>query len=113
MSKGVREAPSKALIGDLAAEAGDKADAAFGMIGCVCVKCMVGCVGVYSVGVEIRVYLPPFSLCVCVSLSLSPSLSLSFSLSHTHTHTHTVNSIASVIGDLWCTIGSQRCCIGL
>ncbi len=31
MSKGVREAPGKALIGELAAESGDKTEGAFGM----------------------------------------------------------------------------------
>ncbi|KAK9803095.1 hypothetical protein WJX73_000936 [Symbiochloris irregularis] len=31
MSKGIREAPSKALIGDLATESGDKAEGAFGL----------------------------------------------------------------------------------
>lgn len=30
MSKGVREAPGKALIGELAAESGDKTEGAFG-----------------------------------------------------------------------------------
>lgn len=30
MSKGVREAPGKALIGELARESGDRADGAFG-----------------------------------------------------------------------------------
>ena len=30
MSKGIREAPGKALIGDLAAESGDRTEGAFG-----------------------------------------------------------------------------------
>ena len=32
MSKGVREAPGKALIGELAAESGDKTEGAFGRL---------------------------------------------------------------------------------
>ena len=32
MSKGVREAPGKALIGELAAESGDKTEGAFGTL---------------------------------------------------------------------------------
>lgn len=34
MSKGVREAPGKALIGELAAESGDKTEGAFGELHC-------------------------------------------------------------------------------
>lgn len=32
MSKGIREAPGKALIGDLASESGDRTEGAFGML---------------------------------------------------------------------------------
>lgn len=32
MSKGIREAPGKALIGDLAAESGDRTEGAFGTL---------------------------------------------------------------------------------
>ena len=32
MSKGIREAPGKALIGDLAAESGDRTEGAFGAL---------------------------------------------------------------------------------
>ena len=34
MSKGIREAPSKAMIGDLATESGDKPEGAFGALTC-------------------------------------------------------------------------------
>lgn len=41
MSKGIREAPGKALIGDLAAESGDRTEGAFG-VPILCNACMHG-----------------------------------------------------------------------
>ena len=68
MSKGIREAPTKALIGDLARQSGDRTEGAFGELPfCCCCCCSKGSAGLGQTA-SLLCYLCPVSTCQCLQV---------------------------------------------